>query len=60
VPILVIGLDASDTKEIDIKSLESDLEVVKGSKNAYKDRHVKLVKRIINMTKKGNPCFLAK
>jgi hypothetical protein len=47
VPILVIGLDASDTKEIDIKSLESDLEVVKGSKNAYKDRHVQLVKSII-------------
>lgn len=47
VPILVIGLDDTNVKEIDISKISGDMEVVKGSKNDYKERHVSLVKSII-------------
>lgn len=47
VPILVIGLDDTNVKEIDISKISTDIEVVKGSKNNYKKRHVDLVKSII-------------
>ncbi|MDD2651510.1 MAG: BglII/BstYI family type II restriction endonuclease [Sulfurimonas sp.] len=47
VPILVIGLDDSNVEEIDISKITNDMEVVKGSKNNYKKRHVDLVKSII-------------
>ncbi len=46
VPILVIGLDDEGTKEININELETNLEIVKGSKNAYKQEHVKLVESL--------------
>jgi hypothetical protein len=47
VPILVIGLDDSDTMEIDISNICSDMNVVKGSKNKYKEKHLELVQKII-------------
>jgi hypothetical protein len=47
VPILVIGLDDTNVKEIDISKISEDIEVVKGSKNNYKERHIDLVKSII-------------
>ena len=46
VPILVIGLDDVGVDEIDIKEIESNLEIVKGQKNKYKDSHMKLVKKL--------------
>ena len=48
VPILVIGLDDSAVEEIDIKSIEEDLEIVKGQKNKYKSEHIDLVKRLVS------------
>jgi len=48
VPILVIGLDDFETKEININELETNLEIVKGSKNSYKKDHLKLVKSLLN------------
>lgn len=48
VPILVIGLNDLETLEIDITKFTTDLEVVKGAKNKYKNKHIELVKRIIN------------
>jgi len=48
VPILVIGLNDENVKEIDISKLSTDIEVIKGSKNGYKKEHIKLVKSIIN------------
>ena len=47
VPILVIGLDDSDTTEIDVSKLSTDLNIVKGSKNKYKEEHLALVKKLI-------------
>lgn len=47
VPILVIGLDDTNVKEIDISKLSDNMEVVKGSKNNYKKEHIDLVKSII-------------
>ncbi len=48
VPILVIGLDDTDVEEIDIKAIEEDLEVVKGSKNKYKETHITLVEGLLS------------
>jgi len=48
VPILVLGLDDASVEETDIKAIEKDLEIVKGSKNKYKDAHVKLVERLVS------------
>ncbi len=47
VPILVIGLDDTDVQEIDISKLSDNMEIVKGSKNNYKEKHIELVKSII-------------
>ena len=47
VPILVIGLDDEGVKEIDIKNLEKDLDIVKGQKNRYKSEHIQLVKKLV-------------
>ncbi len=48
VPILVIGLDDDGVEEIDIKTVEEDLEVVKGQKNRYKEAHIKLVRDLLS------------
>lgn len=47
VPILVIGLDDADVEEIDISKITNDMEVIKGSKNSYKKKHIDLVKSIL-------------
>jgi len=46
VPILVIGLDDSEVIEIDISTLCTDLNIVKGSKNKYKEEHLELVRKL--------------
>jgi hypothetical protein len=48
VPILVIGLDDVGVEEIDIKAIEEDLEIVKGSKSKYKKAHIELVKGLLS------------
>ena len=48
VPILVIGLDDTGVEEIDIKAREEDLEIVKGSKNKYKEAHIQLVQGLLS------------
>jgi hypothetical protein len=47
VPILVIGLDDTDVVEVDVSSLESNMEIVKGAKTSYKKEHIALVEKII-------------
>jgi hypothetical protein len=49
VPILVVGLDDVETKEINVNEIETNLEIVKGSKNSYKEKHLKLVKNLIDL-----------
>jgi hypothetical protein len=46
VPILVIGLDDTNTEPVDVKGYVQDLQVVKGSRIQYKDSHEALVKEI--------------
>jgi len=50
VPILVIGLDDEDVKEIDISKFTTNMEVVKGSKNKYKQDHIELVKNVMEVS----------
>jgi hypothetical protein len=47
VPTLVIGLSDEDVTEINIRNFTTDIEVVKGQKKTYKDRHIDLVKEIM-------------
>ncbi len=47
VPTLVIGLSDEDVTEINIRNFTTDIEVVKGQKKTYKDRHIDLVKQIM-------------
>jgi len=46
VPILVIGLDDTETEPIDVKAYCEDLNVVKGSRTQHKEAHEALVKEI--------------
>jgi len=48
VPILVIGLNDKDVKEIDIAKVTTNTEVVKGAKNKYKKEHLKLVRSLMD------------
>lgn len=45
VPILVIGLDDTNVKEIDVSKYTKDMNIIKDKK--YKDEHIKLVKNIM-------------
>ncbi len=47
VPTLVIGLSDEDVTEINIRNFTTDIEVVKGQKKTFKDRHIDLVKEIM-------------
>ena len=51
VPILVIGLDDNDTKEIDVSTYTTDMDVIKGKERKYKEKHIELVKKIMKDTK---------
>jgi len=50
VPILVIGLDDTNVVEMDISQLSTDINIVKGSKNKYKEKHLELVQYFIEIT----------
>lgn len=52
VPTLIIGLDHSGEDEWDVKSIETNLEVLKNTKNKYKDRHRKIVQDYIDSLQK--------
>lgn len=49
VPTLVIGLSDEDVTEINIREYNTNIEVVKGQKKTYKDKHIELVKKIMKL-----------
>ncbi|MBN2825733.1 MAG: hypothetical protein JXQ76_10435 [Campylobacterales bacterium] len=49
VPILIIGLDETDTNPIDIQKIQKNLDIVKGSSSKYKEQHIALVKSLIEL-----------
>jgi len=49
VPTLVIGLSDEDVTEINIRDYNTNIEVVKGQKKPYKDKHIELVKKIMKL-----------
>ena len=48
VPILVIGLDIEGENEWNVKSIENDLNIIKGSKKEYVEKHRKLIYEYIS------------
>lgn len=51
IPLLIIGIDDTNKKEWNVKDITNDLEIVKGSKNQYKDKHNALIDCYINAKK---------